>query len=123
MKFLIADKEMLQLQNGVSGHISIWLQAQFWHWALATFMNDLCWDRDSGSVNLLILLNVPVAFDTVNHGILLDHFSGLGVESIVILFLYAVLLGISAQPHSYGILQGSILSTILLNIYFKPQGE
>ncbi|KAF7254400.1 hypothetical protein EYD10_00419 [Varanus komodoensis] len=47
--------------------------------ALVTRYNDLCREKDRGSASLLVLLDLSAAFDTIDHGILLDRLAGLGV--------------------------------------------
>ena len=47
--------------------------------ALVALYDDLCQERDRGSVTLLIPLDLSVAFHTIAHGVLLDRQSGLGV--------------------------------------------
>ena len=41
--------------------------------ALVALYDDLCQERDRGSVTLLILLDLSAAFDTIDHGVLLDR--------------------------------------------------
>ncbi|KAF7248256.1 Transcription factor ETV6 [Varanus komodoensis] len=47
--------------------------------ALVALYDDLCREKDSGSASLLVLLDLSAAFDTIDHGILLDRLAGLGV--------------------------------------------
>ncbi|KAF7251725.1 RAS guanyl-releasing protein 1 [Varanus komodoensis] len=47
--------------------------------ALVALYDDLCREKDRGSVSLLVLLDLSAAFDTIDHGILLDRLAGLGV--------------------------------------------
>ncbi|KAF7253384.1 hypothetical protein EYD10_00388 [Varanus komodoensis] len=47
--------------------------------ALVTLYDDLCREKDRGSASLLVLLDLSAAFDTIDHGILLDRLAGLGV--------------------------------------------
>ncbi|KAF7253994.1 RNA-directed DNA polymerase from mobile element jockey, partial [Varanus komodoensis] len=47
--------------------------------ALVALYEDLCREKDRGSASLLVLLDLSVAFDTIDHGILLDRLLGLGV--------------------------------------------
>ncbi|KAF7251055.1 Calcium uptake protein 2, mitochondrial [Varanus komodoensis] len=46
--------------------------------ALVALYDDLCRERDRGSVSLLVL-DLSAAFDTIDHGILLNRLAGLGV--------------------------------------------
>ncbi|KAF7245513.1 putative RNA-directed DNA polymerase from transposon BS [Varanus komodoensis] len=47
--------------------------------ALVALYDDLCREKDRGSASLLVLLDLSAAFDTIDHGILLDRLAGLGV--------------------------------------------
>ena len=40
---------------------------------MVALYDDLCQERDRGSVTLLILLDLSAAFDTIDHGVLLDR--------------------------------------------------
>lgn len=51
--------------------------------ALVTLVDYLCWEVDRGSVSLL---NIVVAFDTINHDILLDHLSRMNPGGNFLLF-------------------------------------
>ncbi|KAF7250327.1 Microtubule-associated serine/threonine-protein kinase 4 [Varanus komodoensis] len=46
--------------------------------ALVALYNDLC-REGRGCVSLLVLLDLSAAFDTIDHGVLLDRLAGLGV--------------------------------------------
>ncbi|KAF7251014.1 Sex comb on midleg-like protein 2 [Varanus komodoensis] len=47
--------------------------------ALVALYNDLCREKDRGNASLLVLPDLSAAFDTIDHGILLDRLAGLGV--------------------------------------------
>ena len=51
----------------------------FWSLCTMTFAG-----RETGSVTLLILLDLAAAFDTINHGVFLDRLAGLGVGGIAL---------------------------------------
>uniref|UniRef100_A0A803TSP9 Reverse transcriptase domain-containing protein n=1 Tax=Anolis carolinensis TaxID=28377 RepID=A0A803TSP9_ANOCA len=102
--------------------------------ALVTLVDDLRRELDRGSVTLLVLLDISVAFDTIDHGILLGRLSGMGLGGTVLLWLRSFLEGRSQKvklgdtcsdpwPLTCGVPQGSILSPMLFNIYMKPLGD
>ena len=74
-----------------------------------------------------------MAFDSINHVILLDDLSRMGLKCTVLQYLYSlnvraqtlVLWNFSIIPWLliYGVLQGSVMFTRLFYIYMKPLGE
>ncbi|KAF7242353.1 putative RNA-directed DNA polymerase from transposon BS [Varanus komodoensis] len=102
--------------------------------ALVTLYDDLCRERDMGSESLLILLDLSVAFDTIDHGILLNRLAGLGVGGTAWRWFRSYLNGrfqkvvlgdYGSVPWQicHGVLQGSILSPLLFNSYMKLLGK
>ncbi|KAF7244472.1 VWFA and cache domain-containing protein 1 [Varanus komodoensis] len=102
--------------------------------ALVALYDDLCREKDRGSTSLLVLLDLSAAFDTIDHGILLDRLAGLGVGGTALQWFRSYLDGrfqkVVLGDHvstswqlCHGVPQGCILSPLLFNIYMKPLGE
>ncbi|KAF7252275.1 Succinate dehydrogenase assembly factor 3, mitochondrial [Varanus komodoensis] len=102
--------------------------------ALVALYDDLCREKDRGSASLLVLLDLLAAFDTIDHGILLDRLAGLGVGGTALQWFRSYLNGrfqkvvlgdYGSAPWQlcHGVLQGSILSPLLFNVYMKLLGE
>ena len=81
-----------------------------------------------GKGSLLVLLDLSTAFDTVDHQLLLGHFSDCGVEGTALSLLKSYLenreqcvpIGESrSEPKDlqYGVPQGSVLGPVLFTVY------
>ena len=101
---------------------------------MAALTNELLWGKDRGSATLLIFLDLSAAFDTIDHGILLDRLCKMGVGGTVLQWFHSHLQGrfqkvvlgdFCSTPWllSCRVPQGSILSPMLINIYMKLLGE
>ncbi|KAL7853218.1 hypothetical protein AOLI_G00200620 [Acnodon oligacanthus] len=65
--------------------------------ALVKVLNDLLLSTDAGLLNILILLDLTAAFDTVNHNILISRLSSFGITGLALQWLQSYL----ADRHQY----------------------
>lgn len=103
--------------------------------ALLSVMNDLLLACDRGKVSLLSMLDLSAAFDTIDHGILLERLkTTFGVSGSVLGWFESYLTGRtqfivvnqqSSKPTTlqYGVPQGSVLGPVLFSVYLKPLGN
>ena len=97
--------------------------------------NDLLIASDSGLVSILVLLDLSAAFDTVDHGILLQRLEHvIGLKGIALNWFKSYLSdrfqfvhvnddSSSRSKVSYGVPQGSVLGPILFTLYMLPLGN
>lgn len=96
--------------------------------ALLRVFNDLSLSLDQNKISILILLDFSKAFDSVNHTLLLQKLSGFFKFSVLACKLLGSYLSnrcqsvsysdklSSERPISQGVVQGSILSTVLFSV-------
>ena len=103
--------------------------------ALLKITNDLLLSSDSGHLNILILLDLTAAFNTINHSILLSrlkssaHITGTAVTWIQSYltdrhqFISVNNCTSTTVPLLQGVPQGSVLGPLLFILYMLPLGK
>ncbi|XP_075963092.1 uncharacterized protein LOC142966290 [Anarhichas minor] len=103
--------------------------------ALLKVTNDLLLSSDAGHLNILILLDLTAAFDTINHNILLSRLeSSLNITGTALSWIKSYLTNrqqfisinnctSSTVPLSQGVPQGSVLGPLLFILYLLPLGN
>ncbi len=124
---LLSNNLYETLQSGFRTHHST-------ETALLKVSNDLLLSSDSGSLTILLLLDLSAAFDTVNHSILLNRLQSIGITDSALSWFTSYLSGRfhyisinNCKSHttsvSHGVPQGSVLGPTLFIIYMLPLGQ
>uniref|UniRef100_A0A4W5LB64 Reverse transcriptase domain-containing protein n=1 Tax=Hucho hucho TaxID=62062 RepID=A0A4W5LB64_9TELE len=102
--------------------------------ALLRVVNDILLSMDAGLINILMLLDLSAAFDTVCHEILISRLSDIGITGSALSWLisyisdrkyYITIQGFRSATASLtqGVPQGSVLGPLLFIIYIYPLGD
>ena len=115
--------------NELRSNLFAFIQENMSETAVLRVLSDIYSAIDQGQVSLLALLDVSAAFDTVDHGILLDRLStSYGLSGMVYAWLESYITGREhiihvGNRHSppykvlYGVPQGSVLGPVLYVLY------
>ena len=121
--------DYLNITNQHEPHQSAYRPLHSAETALLRVSNDILIALDQHKAVLLVLLDLSAAFDTIDHGMLLNRLSDIGIQDWLRSYLNnrcqsININGCNSQsiPLRYGVPQGSVLGPFLFTQYTVPIG-